>query len=332
MKEIGEVSACFFTMINIVGTIIISVLCLNHSSESDSDDEITMLLINIVPQLFCIILLIDFCIDDCCKNQKSGDCDCKGGDCGDCGNCNWVGGGGGGGDAGAALAIICLFTIAVILIFAIFYGLTKGIGKNPSRICSLGIIFFFEGIIAIYCVYLYFMDDDGEKFAFIFGVSLGLSVMNFVGLLIPCCGDCCSTFWSECCCQSCCHSQRKSIINQPIVKQNNIAEKNKDLLSDDFITNPIPITPQNENYSVENNYNYSSSIYNNNPNNTIYNNNNFYKDNMAIDNITKPSNDFDNNIERTGSNYDNAPLPYDLPTENEILENYLKNNNNNNNN
>ena len=324
MKDIGEGTACFFTLINIIGTIIITVFCLDHSTKSDSSDELTMALINIIPQLFCVILLIDFCIIGNSKNHVGGqdcDCNCKGGGS----DCNCSGGGGGGGDAGAALAIICLLIIAAFLIFAIFYGLTKGIGKYASRLCSLGTIFFFETIISIYCMYLYFMDDDGIKYAYIFGVSLGLSVFNFVGLIIFCCGDCCPTCCSECC--SCCHSQRKSIINQPIVKQNNIIGQNKDLLTNDFDINPIPISPPSDISSVENNYNFSSSIYNNNylppPNNNIYNNN-YNKENTAIDNITKPGYNFDNDINRTGSNYDIAPLPYDLPTENEILENYKK--------
>ena len=332
MKPIGEGLACVLTLIDIVGTIIITILCLNHSSESDSNDEITMVLINVIPQVFCFVLLIDFCIDDCCKNHKSGECDCcDGGGGGDCncgggGDCN-CSGGGGGGDAGAGLAVVLLVLLAAFLIFVFFYGLTKGIGKNPSRICSLVTILFFEAIISIYCIHLYFMDEEGEKYVYIFGVSVGLSVANFVGLLIPCfrecSSDCCSLCWTSCCC---CHSQRKSIINQPIVKQNNIIEQKQDLLSNDFETKPIPITPPSDNSSVESNYN--SSIYNNyKPNTNIYGNN--YLDNMAIDNITKPSNDFDNNIERTGSNYDIAPLPYDLPSEKEILEKYQTNNNNN---
>ena len=326
MKEIGEGAACFYTVINIIGTIIISVLCFNHSSESDSDDEITMLLINIIPQVFCIILLIDFCVDDCKCHSVDDFCDCKGEGGGNC-NCN-CNGGGGGGEVCVALAIIILFIIAMFIIFAIFYGLTKGIGKYASRKCSLGTIFFFETIISIYCIYLYFMDEDGIKYAYIFGVSLGLSVVNFIGLLIPCCRDgCCSAFVSEFC--SCCLSQRKSIINQPIIKQNNIIEQNKDLLTNDFDTNPIPISPPSVNSSVEKNYNYNSSIYNNNYIPPI--NNNFFQDNNnAIDNVTKPNYEIDNDIDRTGSNYDIAPLPYDLPSENEILENYKKYNNSNN--
>ena len=325
MKPIGEGLACVLTFIDIVGTIIITILCLIHSSESDSNDEITMVLINAIPQVFCLALLIDFCIDD----HKSGECDCCDGDC-KCsggGDCNCSGGGGGGGDAGAALAIALLVLLAAFLLFIVLYGLTKGIGKNPSRICSLITILFFEAIISIYCMHLYFMDEEGEKYVYIFGVSVGLSVANFVGLLIPCCRDCCSNCCPLCWTCCCCHSQRKSIINQPIVKQNNIIEQKQDLLSNDFETKPIPITPPSDNSSVESNYN--SSIYNNyKPNTNIYGNN--YLDNLPIDNLTKPSKDFDNNIERTGSNYDNAPLPYDLPSENEILEKYQKNNNNNN--
>lgn len=361
MKEISEGMACFYTVINIIGTIAITILCLNHSSEldseseSDSNDEITMVLINIIPQIFCIVLLIDFCIDDCCKSGGggggSGDCNCSGGGSGDC-NCS--GGGGNAGEAGLGLLLICVVLIAVAMIFGFFYAFTKGIGKSASRCCSLGTIFFFETLIAIYCMYLYFMDDDGEKYVYIFGVSLGLSIVNFAAIIIPCCRECCSNFscrecCGECCsacdcwkcCLNCCRSQRKSIINQPIVKNNNIIDQKKDLLNNDFDTNTntIPITPPSDNSSFDNNnYNYNSSIYNNYKPNTIYNNiynnnnndiyNNNYNENNPIDNATKPSNNYDNNIERTGSNYDNAPLPYDLPSEKEILEKYQNNNNN----
>jgi len=345
MKKIGEGFALFYTLINIIGTIAITILGLNHSSEldseseSDSNDEITIVLINIVPQVFCIVLLIDFCIEDCCKSVGggggSGDCNCNG-------DCNCSGGGGGNaGEAGLGLLFLLVILLAVAMIFGFFYAFTKGIGKNASRCCSLGTIFFFESLIAIYCMYLYFMDDDGEKYVYIFGVSLGLSIANFVGVLIPCCGDYCShCSFFDCCksCINCCSSQRKSIINQPIVKNNNIIDQKKDLLNNDFDTNSIPITPPSDNSSFDNN-NYNSSIYSNYKPNSIYNNmdnnynnNNTYKNNYnennAIDNVTKPSNIDDNNIERTGSNYDNAPLPYDLPSEKEILEKYQNNNNN----
>ena len=199
MKEISEGMACFYTVINIIGTIAITILCLNHSSEldseseSDSNDEITMVLINIIPQIFCIVLLIDFCFDDCCKSGGggSGDCNCSGGGSGDC-NCS--GGGGNAGEAGLGLLLICVVLIAVAMIFGFFYAFTKGIGKSASRCCSLGTIFFFETLIAIYCMYLYFMDDDGEKYVYIFGVSLGLSIVNFAAIIIPCCRECCSNF------------------------------------------------------------------------------------------------------------------------------------------
>ena len=132
MKAIGECLACVLTFIDIVGTIIITILCLNHSSESDSNDEITMVLINIIPQVFCFVLIIDFCIDDSSKNHKSGEIDCcegGGGDCncgggGDC-NCN----GGGGGDAAGVVAFIVLVLLAAFLIIVFFYCFTKGIGK-----------------------------------------------------------------------------------------------------------------------------------------------------------------------------------------------------------
>ena len=314
MKKIGDALACVLTLINIIGTIVITILCLNHSSESNSEDEITMLLINIIPQLFCFILLIDFCIDEETVN-------CNNIDCSGYNSLNGLNGNDLG-PVGAIIAIICLFLFAVCLIIGFFYGLTKGIGKIVSRWCALSTIFFFETIISIYCIYLNFIDDDGVKYAYIFGVSLGLSIINFVGLLIPCCGNClsfCSSCYSSCCscCLSCSKSQRKSIINQPLVKKNNISEEKNDLLGSDFDNNPILINLSSDNSSEGNNKNFS-----------IYNNN---KDNSAIDSITKPNIDFDNDIQRGESNNEYSPLPYDFPNKNKLLENYKKNNNNNNN-
>ena len=322
-------------MINIIGTIAITVLCLDNSSEldseseSDSNDEITMVLINIVTQIFCIILIIDFCIGDCCKS-----CDKGNGNC-DMGKMECSGGGGGGGNAGLGLLLICVFIIAIAMIYAFFYFLTEGIGKHASRLCSLVTICFFETLIAVYCIYLYFMDDNGETYVYIFGVSLGLSMVNFIGFLIPFCNDCsvfCLNCWKSCCC-CCCHPPRKSIINKPIVRQNNINDQKKGLLSNNFDINPMPISPPSNNSSIEDNFNGNFIIYNDyfRNNNNINLNDNNCNENTPIDNITKPKNDFDNDIERTGSNYDNAPLPYDYdyPSEKEILENYQKNANNN---
>ena len=44
------------------------------------------------------------------------------------------------------------------------------------------------------------------------------------------------------------------------------------------------------------------------------------KYNEPIDNITKPDNDYNDEIRRVESNYSNAPLPIDLPSENEIYK------------
>ena len=146
---------------------------------------------------------------------------------------------------------------------------------------------------------------------------------QFFRIFYSLCGSCCSVFYSECW-ASCWHSKRKSIINQPIVKKKNTIYQKNDLLSSDFYENSIPISPQKNNSSEENKWCYDSSIYNNyNPNNNICYNN--YNESTPIDNIAKTIKDFDDNIERTWSNYDKAPLPYDLPNEKAILKNYQKN-------
>ena len=44
------------------------------------------------------------------------------------------------------------------------------------------------------------------------------------------------------------------------------------------------------------------------------------KNNSAIDNVTSPSNDYNDEIRRVESNYSNAPPPIDLPSENEIYK------------
>ena len=258
-----------------------------------------MTLINIVPKIFCIILIIDFFIDDCCKDCYFSSV-----------HINYEGGGGGDlKDSCVGLLIVCLMIIVILAIYSFFLGLTKVIGKNASRYCSLDTIFFFETLISIYCMHLHFMIDGAKKFVLIFGISLGLSIVNFFGFFIPLCRDCCLAFCSEYC-SFCCISKRKSIINQLIVKQNNINEQKKDFLSNDFDAISIPIYTPSENAFEENNNNYNSSVY---LNKNIYNNN--YTENTPIDNITKANDAFDNDIERTGNDYDIATLPYGLQSE-----------------
>ena len=53
---------------------------------------------------------------------------------------------------------------------------------------------------------------------------------------------------------------------------------------------------------------------------TIENNMEEKKYNEVIDSITKPDNDYNDEIRRVEINYSNAPLPIDLPSENEIYK------------
>lgn len=243
---------------------------------------------NCIPIFFCIILLISFCVDECCKE----DCCCKkeggigGRDC----DCNFCICNEGRGDPAVGFVVLLFLIIsAFALIYFLFYFFSKGIGKDDSRKCSLVAAFLFELIIAIYSGILYFY-ESGEKYnengyAYIFGISLGLSVINLLAIIIPNIYDCLNSQ----------NNKRKSIINQPIVIKNNEYEKKNNPVENDF--DSIPITPQTQPIISP-----SENIYYNQP----------------IDSIIKPDNGFNEQIQRTESNYDNAPLPLDLPTENEV--------------
>ena len=67
MKHIEEDFAIILTIINIIGTITITLLIILL----DKDKGFIIIIINIIPQICCIILLIDFCVDKCCVNYKA---------------------------------------------------------------------------------------------------------------------------------------------------------------------------------------------------------------------------------------------------------------------
>ena len=121
MKIIGEGLAVILTIINITRTILITLLI----KQLDIDEGIVIIIININPQIFCIVLLIDFCIEECCKTVKKGKCG---------------GGNEQSGDLAGALVALILFVIILIIsliVFAFFYIFTKLMGKHISRFCSL---------------------------------------------------------------------------------------------------------------------------------------------------------------------------------------------------
>ena len=121
MKIIGEGLAAILTIINIIGTISITLLI----KWLDIDEGIVIIIINITPQIFCIVLLIDFCIEECCKTVKKAKCE---------------GGREQSGDLVGLLIALILFAIILIIsliVFAFFYIFTKLMGKHISRFCSL---------------------------------------------------------------------------------------------------------------------------------------------------------------------------------------------------
>ena len=167
MKIIGEGLAIFLTLINIIGTIAITFLFI----WLDLDEGIAIIFINFIPQIFCIVLLIDFCIEECSKICEEPKCDDN--------NCNCQGG-----DAGGLICVLIIMVVILVflvIIFAFFYIFTKLMGKHISRFCSLGTILFFELGISLYSLYLFF--DVEQKFIIIFSVSLCLALIDLFGIL-----------------------------------------------------------------------------------------------------------------------------------------------------
>ena len=320
MKDIRELHLFFLILINITGTIAIDLVLYNENFLcSDKNDKFTILLVNIAPMFFCLILGVDFflygcygCIDYClscncgspncyCGNCDCGgcnDCDCRDCDCKcDC-NCDCkssdckcdLGSGGGEGAAGAALGI-CLLAIALAAIAAVFaligfliYFLTKGVGKRYSRRIALCSISFFELLIGIYCTNLYLDDKEiNEDYIIVIGISGFLFFINFLGILLPNCFNCCNLDNYE-------NERDGSIIVQPLVKKNNESDKVKEDGSKDFDSTPI----------------------------SVNNNNNYFKP-EPITPIDKP--DYFYSGQNENDNNENAPLPIDYTSSNNIYYN-----------
>lgn len=265
MKIIGEGLAIFLTIINVIGTIAITVLFF----WIDKDEGIVIIFINLIPQIFCIVLLIDFCVDECskmCENPK-----CDGSNC----NCQ-------GGDLGGLICALILFIVIfvfLVIIFAFFYIFTKLMGKHISRFCSLGVIIFFELGISLYSLYLFF--DKDQKFIFICGTSFCLALIDLFGILY-------SSHYGPSYEESDSQGQIYNTGFETFKPKNDLTEK-------------IEIKNGFEPTSAENNLEEK-------------------KNNPPMDNITTSNNDYNDEIKRVESNYSNAPLPIDLPKENEIYK------------
>ena len=313
MKDIRELYLFFLNLINIAGAIAIDLVLYNENFMClDKNDKFTILLINIAPMFFCFILVVDFflyscygcidyCLSDdgncpishycpcyCCHNCNCNcdcNCDCK------CDNCKCdLGGGGGEGVVGAALAI-CVIFIALVIVAAVFtligyliYFLTKGIGQKYSRRIALSVITFFDLLIAIYCINLYLDDKEiNEDYIIIIGISGFLFFINFLGLLLPNCFNCCDIDYYE-------NEHGGSITVQPLVNKNNESDKVKNEGSKDFDSTPIPV-------------NKNDNCYNPEPNTPIDKPHNYYSG------------------QNENNNNDNAPLPVDYVSPNNIYYN-----------
>lgn len=324
MKDIRELYLFNIILINILGTVAIDLVLYNEKFTClDKDDKFTLLLINIGPMFFSFILIIDFflygcygCIDYClnchcttcycepcsqdcnCGNCNSSDCDCKCDckcddcKCDDC-KCNdcRCEGDAAQGAAGAAL-ILCIVLIALAIIagvLALFgflvYFLTKGVGKKYSRRIALSFISFFQLLIAIYCTNLYLDDTEINKdYIIIIGISGFLCFINILGIILPNCCDCCELDDYD-------NKDRGSIIVQPLVKKKNESDKVKSDISKDNESTTIPVNTNDNYYNPE-----------------------------SITPIYKPDN-YCNNQNENKNNNEDAPLPIDYISANNIYYN-----------
>ena len=153
-------------------------------------------------------------------------------------------------------------------------------GKHISRFCSLGVIIFFELGISLYSLFLFF--DNKKIYIIIFSVSLCLVLIDLFGILY-------------------------TLFYGPSYEESDSKEqKNTTTGSETF----KPMNDLREKFEIKNDLHPTSTE----------NNVEEKKYNEAIDNITKPDNDYNDEIRRVESNYSNAPLPIDLPSENEIYK------------
>ena len=121
MKKIREGLAIFLTIINIIGTIAITALILYL----ELSEGYIILLINLIPLIFCIVLIIDFCVDECCKVFESLKCDPNNWHCG--GQAIEIG-------PLIVILILCFFIIIILaFLFIIFFFLY--IHKRNGKAC-----------------------------------------------------------------------------------------------------------------------------------------------------------------------------------------------------
>ena len=265
MKDIRELFLFFLILINILGTISIDLVLYDENfSCLDNNDKFIILLINIAPMFFCLILIVDFFLYNCygcmnclCSNcicldcgcgSCNCDCDCKDCNCDDC-ECNCEKEDEDKDDDGkGALALLLIMiiivaaVIALVIVGLIIYLLTKKVGKKYSRRIALSVISLFGLAISIYCTYLYLDDTEINKdYIIIIGISGFLSFINFLGILLP------NFFY---CCDANNYGNRESdgsIIVQPLVKAENENDRVKNEESKDFDNIPVP----DNNYNSE---------------------------------------------------------------------------------
>ena len=304
MKDIRELHLFFLILINIMGTAAIDLVLYNEKFTClDDDDKFTILLVNIAPMFFCLILGVDFfmygcygCIDYClacncncsnstCNSQdcncgECNNCDCRGCDCkcddcdcdcdckcNDC-KCN--------GDAGQGLAGLALILCAILIALAVIAGalaligftiyfLTKGVGKKYSRRIALFAIAFFELLIGLYCANLYLDDTEVNKdYIIVIGIAGVICFLDILGIILPNCFDCCNLDNYD-------NPDRGSIIVQPLVKKQNESDKVKNDENKDIDSTSIPVNTNDNYYKPEtitppDNYNNSQNEKNNNEN------------------------------------------------------------------
>ena len=277
MKKIREGLAIFLTIINFIGTIAITALILYL----ELSEGYIILLINLIPLIFCIVLIIDFCVDECCKVFESLKCDPNNWNCSTPGT-----------EIGPLIVIliICFFIIFVLsilfMIFLFFYVFTKGMGKHVSRFYSLWAIIFFEIGISLYSLFLFF--DEEKKCIIIFAISSCLALFDLFGILFTICPCSCS-----CCCSNDEEEDDENDENYEIYEN----DQNEIDTTDSLFKSELSV----KNTVLRNDFEPTS-----NENNLEEKNNN-----PPIDNITRPNNNCNDEIKRVESDYSNAPLPID---------------------
>ena len=252
---------------------------------SNTEGKLILLIISGISIFFIINLILSVNYDDCCSNRgNSYSFNNSSNGISLTGDC-----GGGGGEAGAAILLL----IAFILVIALFYMIQKTMGKKNAAYCSL---------ISLSIIY---MASSIICFGFIFfliagGISCGLSAFNFLIILII------NLNWE--------YIFRCNDSKEIKLKEENI--NNNILINNQSITTPMINESYNKINNIEKPIENINRIDKFNNNNELYGQiSNNYNEMLNLPNDT--SND-------RISDLSNAPLPndVDLPTENEIYNNY----------